>query len=141
MYFKNLQKQFFLICLLLISGTLFLNVRLVYSEEFSSSDYKVLDPVMNAGGYGSSSSFELLGTISQSAIGPSTGNSFGLLGGFLYFPYVSSPVVQVTAFDSQVSLSWTLASAGSGFTVSGYSIGESSVSGGPYSFTNVGNTL
>ena len=121
--------------------TLFAIPLSLFAQDFTSQSYKVNEPVLFTGGTAASPSFGLTSVIGEPAIGPSTGNSLELLGGFLYFPFVSSPVVQTTAGDAQVSLSWTLATAGSGFTVSGYSIGQSTVSGGPYGFTTVGNTL
>ncbi len=111
----------------------------VSAQEFNSSSYKILDPVMNAGGYGSSSSFNLFGVISQIAIGTSTATSFGTNSGFLYFPFASSPTVSATAGDASVSLSWTASSGLLGWTPSGYTVGQSATSGGPYSYTSLGN--
>jgi len=135
MHFKNLQNQFFLY-LVLISCALLFSAKVAYSQEFTSTDYKVLDPVINAGGYGSSASFKLFGVISQAAIGTSTSLSFGVNAGFLYFPFASSPAVSATAGDGQVALSWTASTGYLGWTASGYSIAQSTTSGGPYSYTN-----
>jgi len=54
------------------------------------------------------------------------------------FPFSSTPVVTPTAGDAQVSLSWTAATALVGWSVGGYNVGQSTVSGGPYTYTSVG---
>ncbi|MCX6701743.1 MAG: Ig-like domain-containing protein [Candidatus Zambryskibacteria bacterium] len=137
MYFKNLQKRFLFFCLVLIIYTLFFGAGHIYSQEFTSPSYKVLDPVMNAGGYGASASFKLFGVISQMAIGTSTSSSFGTNAGFLYFPFTSSPTVSATAGDAQVSLSWSTPTGLLGWTPSGYTVGQSTTSGGPYTYTSL----
>lgn len=128
-----------LVYLLLIFWTLFFGVKFAYSEEFTSTGYKVLEPIMDAGGYGSSTSFKLFGTISQISTGTSTATSFNLNAGFLYFPFASSPVVSATAGNGQVSLSWSASQGFLGWNPSGYSVGQTTASGGPYSFASVGN--
>ncbi len=94
----------------------------------------------SGGNYSSSTGFQLFGTISQLIIGTSTATSFGINTGFFYYPFVSSPVVSATAGDAQVSLSWTAAAGVLGWNVSGYNVGKSAVSGGPYTYsTSLGN--
>src|SRR3970040_758945 len=105
MYFKNLQKLFFLACLLFASCAFLSDVRVAHSQEFTSSSFKVLDPVVKPAEYSTSNNFTLLGTLSQVAIGTSTASTFNLFGGFLYFPFVSTPAVTATAGDAQVALS------------------------------------
>lgn len=129
-------KRFFLVCSLLITCVLLFGVRPVYSDEFTSSSYKVLDPVMNAGGYGTSTSFSLFGVISQISIGTSTSVTFGNNAGFLYFPFASSPIVSATAGNGQVALSWTASQGVLGWNVAGYNVGQATVSGGPYSYSS-----
>lgn len=130
----------FFIYSLLIFWTLFFGAKSAYSEEFTSTGYKVLEPIMDAGGgYGSSTSFKLFGTISQISIGTSTAASFNLNAGFLFFPFASSPVVSATAGNSHVSLSWSASQGFLGWNPSGYSVGQTTTSGGPYSFTSVGD--
>ena len=121
---------------MLIFCTLFFDISPVYSEEVASSGYKILDPVMDAGGYGSSTSFGLSGVISQVSNGTSTSLSFGDNAGFLYFPAVTTlSISSVTPGDSQVTLFWTSATGYLGWTVSGYNIGKATTSGGPYIYT------
>ncbi len=114
----------------------------VLATDYSSDSFKVKDPVFQIGGQkATSTSFQLFGSIGQISIGTSTANSFKDFAGFWYFPYVTTPVVIATAGNAQVSLSWTLASAGVGWSVSGYSVGKSTTTGGPYTYTNVGNNV
>ena len=67
------------------------------AQEFSSTNYSVSNPVIFPGGYGTSASFGLTSVISQMAIGTSSSSSFKGFGGFLYFPFVSTPSVGATA--------------------------------------------
>lgn len=114
---------------------------LAYADEFSATNFKLLDPVLFSGEYATSTDYSLFSVLSQNAIGTSTASSFTVFGGFLHFPFVTTPVVSATTGDSAVDLSWTAASAGTGWTVGGYTIGQSTTSGGPYTFTSVGNVL
>ncbi len=79
--------------------------------------------------------------ISQISLGTSSVTGFKISAGFLYFPFVTTPVVSATAGDAQVALTWTTASGVLGWNVGGYTVGQSTVSGGPYSYANVGNVL
>lgn len=49
--------------------------------------------------------------------------------------------MSATAGNASVDLSWTAAVGALGYSVSSYSIGQSTVSSGPYAFTSVGNVL
>ncbi len=111
----------------------------VHAQEFNSSSYKVLDPVVAPGGFGSSASYQLWGVFSQLSIGTSTATGFRVNSGFLYFPFVSTPVVTATAGDSQVALSWATVTGSLGWTVSGYNVGQSTTSGGSYTYSSLGN--
>src|SRR3989344_8378832 len=75
------------------------------ADEFTSSSFKILEPVLQSAGYSTSSSYTLIGTIAQLALGTSTASSFNLSSGFLFYPFASSPVVTATAGNAQVSLS------------------------------------
>lgn len=70
------------------------------------------------------------------SIGTSTSLSFGNNAGFLYFPFASSPIVSASAGNGQVTLSWTASQGALGWNVSGYNVGKSTVSGGPYSYSS-----
>jgi len=120
-------------------GFVFLLAKIVGAQEFSASNFKVIDPVIAPAGYSSSASFGLWGNVSQLAIGTSTATSFGVNAGFLFFPFVSTPAVSTTAGDGQVDLSWSAATAALGFSISGYTVGQATAAGGPYNYTSVGN--
>src|SRR3989344_395472 len=138
MHYKKPQNQF-RFCFALILCILLFGAKFAHADVSTSTSYTMLDPVLNAGGYGSSTSFKLSGVISGVAIGTSTSLSFGNSAGFLYFPFASTPVVSATAGSSQVALSWTASTGYLGWTASGYNIGRSTSSGGPYSYTSLGN--
>ena len=140
MSFKEIQKRL-LLSLVLVSCLLFFGIEFAYSQQIDSTSYKVIDSVVGAGGYGASTNFKLFGVISQAANGLSNSLSFGNNAGFLSFPLVSTPAVSTTAGNSQVALSWTASVGYVGWTVGGYSIGQSTVSGGPYTYSSVGNVL
>ena len=139
---KKLQKSFFTLGLLIIFGVLFWGASSVYSEDFTSTNYKSRDPIMGSGGFSTSTSFQLYSAISQPAISTSTSANFGINAGFLYYPVVlSTPVISATAGDSQVVLTWSAGSAALGWVPSSYSVGKSTASGGSYEFSSVGNVL
>lgn len=110
-----------------------------YAQEFIGSSYRVLDPVLFSGTLSTSTDYRLRGVVSQIAVGTSTASDYRLSTGYLYFPFVSIPTVTATAGDGQVSLSWNAATSALGWTVSGYSVGQATVSGGSYTYTSVGN--
>lgn len=87
-----------------------------------------------------SSSFKLIGSVSQIGIGTSTAATHKLSGGFLYYPAVTVPTLTPTAGDGQVSFAWNVAVGFLGWTVSNYNIGQATISGGPYTYTSVGST-
>src|SRR3989344_7797195 len=114
----------------------------VLAQQFNSASYQVINPVMESGNYASSDSdnFILKSVISQISIGTSTATSFKVNAGFLYFPFVTTPVVTATGGqNTQVPLSWTASSGFLGWNVGGYTVGQSTASGGPYSLASVGN--
>ena len=113
----------------------------LHAQEFSSSNFTVENPILAPGGYSTSTNFSLIGAVSQIAIGTSTSATKNLFGGFLYFPFVTTPAVSATPGDTQVSLTWTSAQSGVGWNIGGYAVGQSPTTGGPYTFANVGNVL
>lgn len=116
----------------------------LFADEYSSVSFKVLDPVLFPAGYSTSSGFSLTSTIAQIAIGTSTvgvGTARENRSGFEYFPFVNSPIVSATPGSAQVALSWTASVGVLGWTVSGYRVGQATVSGGAYTYSNVGNVL
>jgi hypothetical protein len=112
----------------------------VDATDYASANFIVRDPVIGGvGGVGSSSSFELFSSGDFVFSGRSSSASFLGRYGFLYFPYVTQPVLSATAGNAEVDLSWTASDAGLGFDVSGYEYGVTTTSGSSYTFLNVGN--
>lgn len=112
------------------------------ATDYSSNSFIVRDPVISEeGGFSSSNNFSYYSNTAQTVIGEYSSNNYTYHSGFLYFPFVSSPVITATAGDSQVALSWTAASTALGFNVSSYSVGQAVQSGGPYVFAGMGNAL
>lgn len=128
---------------LLLSACLFLaGQTAVFADDYVSTNFILRDPVFHAeGDYATSSNFQYFSSTAEISVGSSTATSFIARFGFLYFPVITTPVVSASAGNAQVSLTWTASDAALGFTVSGYRVGQSTVSGGPYSFTSVGNVL
>ena len=115
----------------------------VQAEDYTGSSFILRDPFLTLiGGYASSSAFTVYSqTGSQIESGLGTGSSFvGRLGTESY-PYFTSPVITATAGDAQVAISWTASQVYFGGTVSSYSVGRSSIAGGPYTYTSVGSSL
>lgn len=111
-----------------------------HAEVLKGTNYQVLDPVVSIGGErATSTNFILFQMFGQLGLGTSTATNFQLNPGFLSFPVVTLPTATATAGDGQADLSWTSSSGKVGWTVAGYSVGQSGVSGGPYSYTSVGN--
>ena len=111
----------------------------VSAADLGSQNFKIKDSFMGSEQQMNSQNFSLNGVLSQFAEGSSIGQLFNLNSGILYFPSVTSPVVSVTAGDAKVDLSWTSSQGFLGVNVSGYLLGQSTTSGGPYSFMSVGN--
>ena len=108
----------------------------------SSASYSVLTPTLAPGGYATSSSFSLIGILSPFiGHGRQSSASFSALSGFPAFPYISTPVVSATAGNASVALTWSSALGALGWTPSSYAVGQATASGGPYTYTNVGNVL
>jgi len=119
---------------------LFMLSNIVLADEFSSTNFIVKDPVINVGGGNpSSSNFEVAQSIFGLAAGTSTSASFELWSGFQFYFKVTDAVLTATAGDGQVELSWTASSVFLGIVVDHYTVGTATVSGGPYTFENVGN--
>lgn len=129
------------VSLLLLTSVGFNVSRVAYAEDLTSASYQVLGPVMSSGGYGTSTNYTLFSSISEFAhdIG-SSASLFTLNPGFVAYPFVSTPAVSATAGDSQVTLAWTASQGYIGWTVSGYDVGQSTTSGGPYSYSSAGVT-
>lgn len=109
--------------------------------DSTSTDYQILTPVLTPGGYATSSSFSIYGVVSEFVNSFSNSSSYGINGGFPAYPFVTTPIVSAAGGQTKVDLTWTASTGYLGYAVSGYAVGESTASGGPYTFTAVGNTL
>lgn len=121
----------------------FIGFQTIYAEDMTSTSFTIRDPhIGTGGGYGTSENFKIIsaGNILLSGIGSS--QSFIGHNGFLYYPKVTDVELSVVQNTSNADLSWPAAvsTEGLGWAVSGYKTGISQVSGGPYTYTNVGNT-
>src|SRR3989344_5883933 len=113
--------------------------RNVFAEEYASSNFSVVDPVISDGLESSSSSnFGLGQSAGQNVIGKSTSVSYQLWSGFQYFFSVDANTLSATAVDGEVDLSWTVPDTFLGVVVGDYDVGVGTISGS-YTFENTGN--
>ena len=136
---KKLTKS--LLGVFLVINCWFLVTQFALATDYSSASYKVIDPVLFPAGYATSTSYSLTSTVAQISTGTSTSVLWRDQSGFEYFPFANAPVLSASPGDAQVSLSWTASVGVLGWTVSGYNLGQSTVSGGPYTYTSVGAVL
>lgn len=143
---KRKQKiRFFVI--ILFSTLYLLTSNFAYAEisqgaSMSSTNFKILDAQHSiVGGLASASStlFGLITVMGDFAIGSASSTNFGLRSGFLYYPKVVAPVLNTaTAGDAQVVLSWTAATAYSGWNIGGYNVCHKST--GSYTCVDTSST-
>jgi hypothetical protein len=135
MRYKNLKKIIisFLFFAVFFSYT-------IYASDLTSTNFIIRDPIVGTGGsYGTSTNFKLFSSGNPSFSG--TGSSTNFIGryGFLYFPFINVGTLTAVQDGIDADLSWPASTAGLGYNVSGYNTGVANVSGGPYTYTNVGN--
>ena len=113
------------------------------AEDYSSTNFIIRDPLVapQGGAYSSSPTYGLYTSTGALVQGEATSTSFTAREGFLYYPEATTPVVSATGGDGQVALTWTAASADLAGAITEYEVGQATVSGGPYSFTSVGDVL
>ncbi|MBI2640355.1 MAG: hypothetical protein HYW91_00500 [Candidatus Sungbacteria bacterium] len=116
--------------------------RQALAAEFTSTNFKILDPVLSIASSTemASTNFRLIGVMGEAVIGTSTAASFNISSGFLYFPFIKTPKIRAQAGNGRVALHWTRETGFLGWTVGGYTLGKSAISGGPYTYISVGNT-
>jgi hypothetical protein len=107
----------------------------------TGTNFIIKDPIIGTmGDYGTSTNFQLIssGNTIFSDIASSTNfiNHYG----FLYYPTVTTSTLTATPVGTQSNLSWGVSTGYDGWTVSGYKVGWSSVSGGSYTLTSVGTS-
>ncbi len=128
-----------ILCIVLCTAAFFLSVP-VYAIDLTSDSFIIRDPIIGTGGgYGSSDSFNLLSSGNTLLSGTGSSDSFFGRYGFLYFPYIVQGAFSAVANGADADLTWGAASAGLGWNIGGYNTGVASVSGGPYTYTDVGN--
>ena len=144
LFFKKVEKQpifFVAVCLALLYG-LFLFLNITRAADFISTNFILRDPVISASaGRSTTLTYEFFSNVGQLNSSISTSTNFSIFGGFLYFPNITTPTLTATAGNAQASLAWTEATSTFGYSVTSYEVGQSTVSGGPYTYTNVGNVL
>lgn len=119
--------------------SLVLFVPLVYGADLTSTNFIVKDPIVGSGGgFSTSSNFGSYFSGDLTMIGAGSSTSFEGRYGFLWFPYVIKGVFSAVANGPDADLSWGASTSGLGWNVTGYNTGISSVSGGPYTYTDVG---
>src|SRR5437879_3312606 len=134
-----IPKKIKLIFTLTLLAGLLPAIPYIFATDFSSTDFSVTNPVIDAGTATTSSlSFGLGQSLSQIAIGQSTSTSFKLYSGFQYFFSAGANTLSTTAGNNQISLSWSVPTTHLGVNVSSYEVGFGTVSGS-YTFTDVGN--
>ena len=112
-----------------------------HAEDYSSSNFILRDPVITiAGDQSSSTNFQYFSSSGQLSPGESSSSTFTYRAGFLYFPTATTPIVSASPGNAKVDLTWT-ASVGSLANITRYQVGTSTVSGGPYTYEDVGNVL
>lgn len=115
----------------------------VMAKDLTSTHFIVRDPSIGAGGgYQSSATFKMYSADNLNISGDG-GSSATYKGrdGFLQYPYANSGVITPSVSGADINLTWTATSVADGYTVSGYKIGIATSSGGPYTFTTLGNVL
>jgi len=118
----------------------FLNIS--FAQEYVSADFRITDSSYEyGGGYSVSDDYSLESALGDINTSTSSVTSYNLSPNFLYYPIVTIPIVSTTPGHDQISLSWTAAVGDLGWVVSGYNVGISTVSGGPYTFSSLGNVL
>lgn len=126
--------------LLSLAISMLLGTPMADASDLTSSSFIIRDPVIGVGGgYGTSASFGLYGSGDTITIGRGTSASFEGRAGFLWYPYVTQGAFSVIQNANDADLSWSAGTAGLGWSISGYRTGIATVSGGPYTYTAVGN--
>lgn len=117
---QHLLKRIYKIAVVALIG---LQALPALAVTYTSSSYQVVDPELQSGGVGTSTSttYSLIGTLGERAIGRSTSTSFTSTAGSLGYPRCTTPVLTATAAGSAtINLSWTAATCTGGWTLASY---------------------
>lgn len=132
------RKSNFLIGLLVISYLF--SVTAAFATEYSSTNFKVLDPVLNdSAGEMTSTSYRLRGVVGELAPSRSTSSSFVVRSGSAAFPNATVPTLTATAGAVSAPLSWTASVGSLGWTISGYDVCIGTATDTYTTCTDVGN--
>ena len=114
-----------------------------YAQDLTSAHFIVRDPsIGTGGGFQSSGSFKMYSAGNLNTSGDAgTSTSYKARDGFLQYPQAISGTLVVNVVGSSLNATWNATSVAGGYTVSGYKLGVAGSSGGPYTFTSVGNVL
>ncbi len=133
-----LARLFILLAALVITS----GGRVAKADDFSSENFITRDPVLLMGAEQSTSdNFQLISNSGLLVASESSSSKFKADQNIVQLPSVTTPVLTVTAHTTSADLSWTSAVGSLGITVGSYEIGQSLISGGPYSYFNVGSLL
>src|SRR3989344_3545777 len=138
------MKKVFIILIVAISLGLpsFSSAEISIGASMSSTNFRILDAqhsIISGVASASSNLFGLITVMGDFAIGSASSTNFGLRSGFLYFPKVVAPVLNTaTVGDAQVALSWTAATAYSGWSIGGYNVCHKST--GSYTCVDTSST-
>lgn len=115
---------------------------MVHANDATSASFILRDAIVGTGGVNaSSSSFQVLSESNTIVSGRDmTSTNFEARLGSQYYPYSASGTLTAVQNGAAIDLSWTASQATLGLNVSGYNVGIASITGGPYTYTNVGNT-
>lgn len=134
-----MRKVFFLpwlAVLLTLNGGIFL----AQAQEYTSSSFVLKNSTLTIqGGESSSSGFKYFSATGQTVTGENTSLNFMQRAGFLYFVTAASPSLSATVGDNRVILTWT--ASVSPLANIEYRVGIANASGGPYTYTSVGDVL
>lgn len=140
--FSNLCLPSYFKKIILIFLCSFLIFSFAGATDLTSTNFIIKDPIIGTGGgFGTSTSFKLYSTGNTLLSG--VGSSATYIGhyGFLYYPFVTVGTLSALQNGIDADLSWSASTSGQGWTISGYKTGIATVSGGPYTYTSVGNVI
>ncbi len=133
---KVFKKKYFPILFFVFNFFIF---SFVYSSDLTSTNFIVRDPIVGTGGaYGTSTNFKLYS--SGNTLLSGVGSSATYIGhyGFLYYPFLELGTLTATPNGANMDLAWGASTSAQGWSISTYKTGKASVSGGPYTYTDVG---
>jgi len=113
------------------------------AKDLTSADFIIRDPsIGTGGGYQSSASYTMYSAGNLNVSGNAgSSSSYQLRDGFLQYPEADAGPLTPTVSGSTITVTWPATTVADGYTISGYNLGIATTSGGPYTFTPVGNVL